>query len=311
MTIPMRQQSAPTPATIEDVLVKGDLSKLTEHQRTDYYLNLCKSIGLNPLTQPFEYLTLNGKLVLYAKRACADQLRKINGISLHIVSQEQADGLLTIHVKAKDSTGREDEDLGVVSFPEGLKGDARANTVLKAVTKAKRRVTLSISGLGFLDETEVADLPETAKRPVAPPVTIEQPKTLAPPHDPQTGEIGPHKIEYDTWVTFGQKMIAATKDQPETVKDAWMFANADTVKVMKKDAPKVHKRMMAAMGIKEPSDPEAYLKDLTKQCAALKSAAALEELEVQQVETFAQMFPPDVGVAKKIIADRIAELNDA
>jgi hypothetical protein len=46
-------------------------------QRTEYYTRLCSSLGLNPLTQPFEYLTLNGKLVLYAKRAGADQLRKI------------------------------------------------------------------------------------------------------------------------------------------------------------------------------------------------------------------------------------------
>jgi hypothetical protein len=31
--------------------------------------------------------------------------------------------------------------------------------ILKAVTKAKRRVTLSICGLGFLDETEVDSIP--------------------------------------------------------------------------------------------------------------------------------------------------------
>jgi hypothetical protein len=42
----------------------------------------------------------------------------------------------------------------------------RANTILKAVTKAKRRVTLSICGLGFLDETEVEDIPAAAKRDV-------------------------------------------------------------------------------------------------------------------------------------------------
>ena len=39
---------------IESVLAKGDLSKLTEHQRADYYVKLCQSLGLNPLTQPFE-----------------------------------------------------------------------------------------------------------------------------------------------------------------------------------------------------------------------------------------------------------------
>jgi hypothetical protein len=36
-----------------------------------------------------------------------------------------------------------------------LKGDALANALMKPETKAKRRVTLSIAGLGWLDETEL------------------------------------------------------------------------------------------------------------------------------------------------------------
>jgi hypothetical protein len=152
--------AVPTPATLEDVLIRGDLSKLTEKQRSDYYLKVCQSLGLNPLTRPFDYLTLSGKLVLYAKRDAADQLRKINGISIEIVGHpEVADGLLTVHTRAKDKTGRTDEDFGVVAF-KGGGNEFAANAIMKAVTKAKRRVTLSISGLGLLDETEVgADEP--------------------------------------------------------------------------------------------------------------------------------------------------------
>ena len=40
-----------------------------------------------------------------------------------------------------------------------LKGDALANALMKAETKAKRRVTLSIAGLGWLDETELETIP--------------------------------------------------------------------------------------------------------------------------------------------------------
>src|ERR1700691_1888429 len=129
MSVPAKTEQL---GALESVLAKGDLSKLSEPQRTDYYLKLCNSLGLNPLTQPFEYLTLNNKLVLYAKRACADQLRAIRGIKLSIVSQDQSDGLLTVHVRATDQTGREDEDLGVVNFPDTLRGEARANAILKA-----------------------------------------------------------------------------------------------------------------------------------------------------------------------------------
>lgn len=185
MSIPARRQENQVATAIEDVLIRGDLSKLNEQQRTEYYLRLCNSIGLNPMTQPFQYLTLNGKLVLYARRDCADQLRKINGISIEIVSQDKHDGLLSIHVRAKDRDGRMDEDLGVVSFGENLKGDNAANAILKAVTKAKRRVTLSLSGLGFLDETEVADIPASAK-------SIERQN----PHVTRAGEIVP-EVEYD------------------------------------------------------------------------------------------------------------------
>lgn len=152
---------------MESVLIKGDLSKLSPEERSRYYTAVCNSVGLNPLTRPLEYLTLNGKLTLYARRDAADQLRKINGISLEIVERSVSDGLLFVHVRAKDRSGRTDEDLGVVSIA-GLKGDAAANAVLKGITKAKRRVTLSISGMGFLDETEVEDIPEAAKVTPAP-----------------------------------------------------------------------------------------------------------------------------------------------
>lgn len=37
MNTPAKRQETPTPATIEDVLIRGDLSKLTEQQRTEYY----------------------------------------------------------------------------------------------------------------------------------------------------------------------------------------------------------------------------------------------------------------------------------
>ncbi len=72
MTIPTKAPTTPPPSTIEDVLIRGDLSKLTEQQRTEYYLRVCQSVGLNPLTRPFDYLMLNGRLVLYARRDAAE-----------------------------------------------------------------------------------------------------------------------------------------------------------------------------------------------------------------------------------------------
>ena len=158
---------------MESVIAKGDLAKLTPDERVQYYQAVCKSLGINALTQPLSYITLNGKLTLYATRACTDQLRKIHNVSLEVVSRQLADDILTVRVKAHTPDGRVDEDLGAVPFPSTLKGEAHANAVLKAVTKAKRRVTLSICGLGWLDETEVEAIPDAQ----------------LPPYDPQTGEI--------------------------------------------------------------------------------------------------------------------------
>lgn len=151
---------------VDDVIARGDLSKLSPEDRVVHYHNVCKSLGLNPFTQPFQYITLNGKLQLYARRDAADQLRKLHGINIEVVDRSVHNDLLTVHVRATDKTGRRDEDFGVVAIG-GLKGEAAANAFLKCITKAKRRVTLSISGLGFSDETEVDDIPGAEPQPFA------------------------------------------------------------------------------------------------------------------------------------------------
>ena len=64
---------------------------------------------------------------------------------------------------ARDKQGRVDE-LHRRGAHRGLKGEAKANAMMKAETKGKRRVTLSICGLGMLDETETGSIPDA--RPV-------------------------------------------------------------------------------------------------------------------------------------------------
>jgi len=182
----MNLMKTPASDIMEQVIVKGDLAKLTPDERVRYYGEICRSMGLNPLTQPFAFIVLNGKLTLYALRACTDQLRQLKGISLEIVSKEVTDEILTVHVRARDNNGRTDEDLGAVSFPATLRGEARANAELKAVTKAKRRATLSICGLGWLDETEVEDIPTAAKRPAPPAANVMLPLDN---YDEETGEL--------------------------------------------------------------------------------------------------------------------------
>lgn len=143
----------------ELALVQNDLSKLNPQERLSLYNKTCESLGLNPLTQPFGYIEFRGgKISLYAKKDATDQLRKLHGVSVEIVSKETIGDNFVVIAKAKDSQGRVDEDMGSVSI-KGLSGEALGNAMMKSITKAKRRVTLSICGLGILDETEVETVP--------------------------------------------------------------------------------------------------------------------------------------------------------
>lgn len=151
-----------TGSQIERLLISGDLAGLKAEERVSYYKMVCETVGLNPLTKPFEYITLNGRLTLYALKACTDQLRAIHNISITIMSREVVDDCYVVTARATNPSGRTDENIGAVAIAN-LKGEAKCNALMKAETKAKRRVTLSIVGLGMLDETEVETIPATRK----------------------------------------------------------------------------------------------------------------------------------------------------
>ena len=146
--------NGPDAAAVEAVLAQGDLSKLTTGQRVSYYNRVCESLGLNSLTRPFEFINLNGRLRFYATRDCTDQLRSVHHVSVRIISREKIDDVYVVTAQATMPSGRTDESTGAVALGN-LKGEHLANAMMKAETKAKRRVTLSICGLAMLDESEL------------------------------------------------------------------------------------------------------------------------------------------------------------
>ena len=194
---------------IEQVLIGGDLAVLSPEQRFNYYLDVCKSLKLNPLTQPFGYISLDGEMKLYAKKDCAEQLRKLNGIGVTEMSKEydRDTGIMTVTVKGLDKFGKVDIASGSLHMKKvfwenkvkkeyDLTGQERANAMMKCETKAKRRLALSMSGLSMPDETEVIDIQgvqildseekrtEKALKKVealieSKPITVDKPKTAA------------------------------------------------------------------------------------------------------------------------------------
>lgn len=171
-------------AKMNSALIDGDLSKLSPSEKLNHYISVCNSLGLNPLTKPFAYIELNRKLVLYATRDCTDQLRANRKISMTISDRAVIDDIYVVTAKAKTIDGLEDESTGAVNIA-GLKGEQKANAFMKAETKAKRRLTLSICGLGFTDESEIesiqgakiVDIP-TPKKEKIESINVEQQKSL-------------------------------------------------------------------------------------------------------------------------------------
>lgn len=143
---------------IERVVLHGDLARLSPAEKVDYYKTVCQSVGLNPLTKPFDYIRLNGKEVLYATKSAAEQLRNIHRISIAVTSRDLIGEMYVVTARASDPSGRFDESTGAICVA-GLKGESLANAYMKAETKAKRRVTLSICGLSVLDESELDGVP--------------------------------------------------------------------------------------------------------------------------------------------------------
>lgn len=145
---------APSREIIENIVLKNDISLMTPQQRVEYYIKFCQILGINPLAKPFDVITFaGGKTVLYANKACAEQLRERDKVSIVDLKQSIIDGVCITTAIATNANGRTDSEIGVVPVV-GLKGEALSNAMMKSATKAKRRVTLSICGLGMLDETE-------------------------------------------------------------------------------------------------------------------------------------------------------------
>lgn len=188
---------------IERVIVLGDLADLTPMERSAYYLRVCESVGLNPATQPFLYVRLNNKLQLYATKNCTDQLRQIHTVSVVSLTRETIDGVHVVTATVSNALGRRDEDVGVVSIAN-LKGEALANALMKATTKAKRRATLSICGLSVLDETEVADVKGAQRVTVTKDGEIIDAKPEPPSQPDLTKQLGA-SLDWDKWA---DKLVA-------------------------------------------------------------------------------------------------------
>lgn len=155
---------------LRKIITRGDISGLTSEQQIHYYIDLCHKLELNPFTKPFDFIEIENKktgqkkVSLYANKECAAQLKRNHKVSIWKVETRIEDGCCIATAYARTPDGREDIDEGV-TWVKGLASENLSNLRMVAVTKAKRRVTLSICGLGFLDESEIDSIPNVQRLP--------------------------------------------------------------------------------------------------------------------------------------------------
>lgn len=284
---------------VELALIGGDLAKLTPADRTNYYLKVCESLNLNPMTKPFEYIVLNGKLTLYAKKDCTEQLRRSQHVSLSIIDRQRLEDVYIVTAKAQLPDGRTDESTGIVSIGT-LKGDALANALMKAETKAKRRVTLSICGLGMLDDSETETIPgaqkmevDLATGEVLPP---SQAYRKTPPQISPSNELLSEKQVKYIHILGASKFGKEGEDQFRTFMADVIGRRCSTKLMTKREASDVIEQLQMLPDYVEPVDPaqQAMLIDPDPDPAPPEPApTAPEQTVVDDYDPFALTPDPD------------------
>jgi len=184
------------------LILQGDLSKLSANDKVRYYNGYCERMGLDPFTKPFDILRLNGKEVLYCTRSGTQQLNKLHKVS-HLITSRDTNaeaGVYIVTSKASLPDGRCTESIGAVNIA-GLKGEMYANAIMKAETKAKRRATLDLLGLGVLDESEAESIPNATT------VALQTMVEALPQMEVESVEV----IEEDPELSIGRLAIAIKK----------------------------------------------------------------------------------------------------
>ena len=181
MAIEVRSLDSESESRLVDSLVtRGDISGLSAADRARVYVGICRRLGLEPSTQPLAAIKLNGKEVLYPTRGATDQLAAIHRVNREIIDGPRAmdfAGTKLIYAVCRASlpSGRTETAVATVPLTDPV------NALMKCETKAKRRATLSILGLGMLDESELETIPAYAKAPAGPigPEPEPEPVTVA------------------------------------------------------------------------------------------------------------------------------------
>lgn len=293
-TVPAQSLS---PDTLSALVIKGDLSGLSQPQVIEYYRFFCQRLGLDPATQPFKLLNLQGKKILYCDRGGAAQLCKKHKVSHRITNRIKEDDLYIVTACASISgqtpegwdDSRQTESIGAVNIA-GLKGESLANALMKAETKAKRRATLDLLGLGMLDETETDTIPGASR--MALPDPREPAKTDPPVVEAEEDEEGKRMRKARADLNTMLQPVADAKEftkargafQKAWGKDIWEKETTHKPGETFLDVTKEHWARIE-QGVKAAQDRAEYGKDLLRRIEACPDQKSFPDLEKEMSES--------------------------
>lgn len=155
LTLAIHEDAA---GALAHVLGTGDLYQLTNEQRVAHYLNLCTSLGLNPLSRPFQWIEFKegenspAVLTLYFKPAGAAQMLRNHHVSVHYPRKEIVGELFVCEAHGQAPDGRKGSATKYVSLTNKygkLTGNRLANAFMSAESGALRRLALNMFGLSI------------------------------------------------------------------------------------------------------------------------------------------------------------------
>ena len=340
-----------SPEIIEQAMQIGDIKLMSPQIRVAYYIQTCLSIGLNPYTQPFDLIEGDdGKVRQYPNKSCAEQIRKRDQISLLVVSRLKDGDLYIVTVKATTPNGREEEAQGIVSLVkpvgqwkpstsgkryfeatkdahgnalyEPLRGTELANAIMRGETKAKRRATLGIAGLGY-EENEPQGPPMslnlatgelgTSALPTVPLRLAEAQKTLADHIEDLTGVRPPDNA---------QEGPPLPQEDGEEEKDVLEDAGsiADPRATAEAHARDARRQRLCLLVVQSQRSLKEYITRVAKRCAVSPDVQGFDPILdaipepwieglIKEAETYLQRHPPqpEPGSDESILDDFVTK----
>lgn len=309
---------------IDSIVLRGDLSGLGPGERARFYIQMCEGLGLNPTSQPFAFLRLNGKEILYATRGATDQLA-----AMHRVNREIIDGPKVIDLAGTKMVYA----VARASMPNGRFETATAtvplidpvNVLMKCETKAKRRVTMSILGLALLDEMEIETIPASAQEPGGSVDLSRANDARAEDTRPTTAPLGAlyariAEIELPgESVAVWRKYRAELAHLPVTDREAaWRSLCKRTEEMGRMKNAKVWLKKAIAeedaregRGFQEPTPRPAEVSESASDDAPSDMASEPEESEVDEGPSSRAIVAFDAGLAAAVSLAAICTLYDA